>query len=259
MKAIILAAGKGKRLGRVVGKVPKPMVRIGGKSILERNVEWISDNGVRDVYINLHHLPDVIRGYFKDGSRWGVKITYSYEPELLGTAGAVRKIAEECWQLHTNSRSAPLTPSNLEDKQKGKTNNAFLVIYGDNLFDCDLREIMNFHKEKKGIATIAVYEKDDVSQSGIVVLDIDNKILRFTEKPKPEEVLSHLVNTGLYILEPDVLNYIPSNEVLDFGKNVFPEMIQKGENIFGIAVEGNLTAIDTLELLGKALRITKNE
>jgi NDP-sugar pyrophosphorylase family protein len=236
VRAIILSAGKGMRLRKVIEDVPKPMVKLEGKPILEHNIEWIRDYGIKDIYINLHHLADVIRGYFGDGSKWGVKITYSYEPELLGTAGAVRKIAEECWQLPVND--------------------AFLLIYGDNLLKYDLTEIVNFHEKNKGIATIAVYEKDDVSQSGIVLLDGNNKIIRFIEKPKPEEVVSNLVNTGIYVLEPDVLDYIPSAKALDFGRDIFPEMIQSGERIIGIVVKGSLIAIDTAELLEEALQIT---
>ncbi|HHT9125290.1 MAG TPA: nucleotidyltransferase family protein [Candidatus Brocadiia bacterium] len=242
MKTIILSAGKGERIRKVVGNIPKPMIKVKWKPVLEHNVEWVRNYGIRDIYINLHHLPNAIRSYFGDGSRWGVKITYSYEPELLGTAGAVRKIADEYWQLKVNSYPC----KNLSD-------NAFLVIYGDNLFEYELGEIVNFHDRKKGIATIAVYEKDDVRQSGVVLLGRDNKVTRFVEKPKPEEVVSNLVNTGIYVLEPEVLGYIPSGKTLDFGKDVFPEMIQRGESILGIIVKGNLIAIDTPELLEKAL------
>lgn len=255
MKAIILAAGKGERLRGIIDKIPKPMVGIEGKPILEHNIEWIRDYGIRDVSINLHYLPDVIKDYFKDGSKWGVKITYSYEPELFGTAGAVRKITEECWRLRVNDYSW-FDPG---DNRKRIADTSFLVIYGDNLFEYNLREITNFHKKKEGMATIAVYEKDDVSQSGIVLLDSDNKILKFLEKPKPDKVVSHLVNAGLYILELDVLNYIPLNKGVDFGKDVFPEMIRKGESIFGIIVKGKLTAIDTPELLGKVISHSQSE
>ncbi len=237
MKTIILAAGKGERLGELTRSIPKPMLKIGSKPILEHNIEWLRNYGICDIYINLHHLPDSIRNYFENGKEWDVNIKYSYEPKLLGTAGAVRKIAEDFW----------IKGSGGKDKYKSylDLHNPFLVIYGDNLFEYDLKEIINFHERKKAIATIAVYEKDNVDQSGIVLLNDKNRIMKFIEKPRPDEVVSHLVNTGLYILEPEVLEYISPNKVLDFGKNVFPQMIQNDESIFGVILKGGLTAIDT--------------
>jgi len=237
MKAIILAAGKGERLRGILNNIPKPMVEINGKPILEHNILLLKRYGITDIYINLHHQPDVIRKHFGNGEKYGVNIKYSYEETLLGTAGAVRKIADDYWNRKE----------------------FFILLYGDNLYQYDLQEIINFHMRKKGIATIAVYEKDSVSQSGIVVLDKDNRILKFREKPKPEEVISNLVNTGIYILEPDVLTYILPGKTLDFGKDVFPELIEKGEDIFGVMIRGNLIAIDTPELLKEALRTTNNQ
>lgn len=233
MKAIILVAGKGERLKDVTKSVPKPMIEINGNPILEHNIEWLKSYGLKDIYINLHHLPHIIQNYFGNGNKFGVKITYSYEPDLLGTAGAVRKIAEKCWRLERQP---------------------FLVFYGDNLFEYNLKEIIDFHAEKKGIGTIAVYEKEDVSQSGIVVLDSNNKIQKFIEKPKPEEIESHLVNTGIYVLEQDILNYISPDKMLDFGRDIFPEMIRANESLFSIIVKGRLTAIDTPGLLKKAVK-----
>jgi NDP-sugar pyrophosphorylase family protein len=257
MRAIILAAGKGERLKEITSTTPKPMIEIMGKPVLEYNINWLNRYDIKDIYINLHHLPDMIKDYFKDGSRWGARITYSYEPKLLGTAGAVRKIAEEYWHLRSNNYYLSDAYKDLRDSKEQKEKDTFVVVYGDNLFEYNLKDIIDFHKRRKGIATIAVYEKGDVSQSGIVLLGNDDKILKFIEKPKPEEIVSHLVNTGLYILESGVLNYIPSNKVVDFGKDVFPKMIQKGENMFGVIVKDNLTAIDTPELLKEALQITK--
>lgn len=237
MKAIILAAGKGKRLGTLTRSIPKPMLKVGKKPILEHNIEWLKAYGIRDIYINLHHLHDVIRSYFKNGKKWDVNIKYSYEPKLLGTAGAVRKIAEDYWIKGSWSKD--------KFSSYPRPHNPFLVVYGDNLFEYDLEEIINFHERKKGIATIAIYEKDNVNQSGIVLLDNRNKIIKFIEKPRLDEVVSRLVNAGLYILESEVLEYISPNKTLDFGKDVFPQMIQKDENIFGIIFKSDLMAIDT--------------
>lgn len=237
MKAIILAAGRAKRLGKLTRSIPKPMLKIRGNPILEHNIEWLRYYGIRDIYINLHHLPDVIRSYFNNGRKWDVNIQYSYEPKLLGTAGGVRKIVEALWIKDSWDENKYDTYSMLHSP--------FFVVYGDNFFEYDLREIINLYERKKGVATIGLCEKENVAQSGIVLLDDENRIIKFIEKPKPSESVSHFVNIGLYILTPHVLNYIPSNKMVDFGKDVFPEMIQKDENIFGLIFKGNLIAVDT--------------
>ena len=141
MRAIVLAAGKGERLKEVTSTIPKPMIKIMDKPILEHNINWLNRYGIKNIYINLHHLPNVIKDYFKDGKRWGVRITYSYEPELLGTAGAVRKIAEEYWQLRTDNYYSSVAREDLRDSKKQKTKNTFVVVYGDNLFKYNLPQL----------------------------------------------------------------------------------------------------------------------
>lgn len=235
MKAVVLAAGKGERLRGMVDAVPKPMIKVGGRPILEHNIEWLRDYGIKDLYINLHHLPDVIRNYFGAGEHFGVKITYSYENQLLGTAGAVRKIADEYWG----------------DESPG----AFLVVYGDNLLsDFNLLDLISFHQAKHSLATICLYRKlEEVLTSGVVLLDSQGKVLKFVEKPYPGQVQSDLVNTGVYVLEPPILTYIPRNCSSDFGKDVFPAAIDAGESLFGLVVDADLIAIDTPELYEKVL------
>lgn len=236
-----MAAGKAERLKGIVDDVPKPMIEVAGKPVLEHNIEWLRSFGISDIYINLHHLPDVIRDYFGDDGRWDVNITYSYEQELLGTAGAVRKIANDYWSKESQDNSG-------DEK-------AFVLVYGDNLLsDFDLNKIIEFHKAKRAIATICLYHKDEVSQSGIAVMDSENRIVKFVEKPGPGEAISNLVNTGVYVLEAGILDYIPENQFSDFGRDVFPEVIRAGEGLYGIVLEANLVAIDTPELLEKAAR-----
>lgn len=235
MKAIILAAGKSERLKNILKNIPKPMVKIKNRPILEHNILWLKRYGIKEIYINLHHLANVIKDYFKDGAKWGVNITYSYEPVLLGTAGAVRKIIDEYWNIQEIG--------------------GFLVLYGDNLVDFNLEEILIFHRAKQGVATIVVYEREEVSQSGIVALDKENQIIKFIEKPKQEEVISHLVNAGIYVFEPKIIDYIKQGEFLDFGRDVFPNMIERGEKIFGKIIKGDLIAIDTPKLYEKATRL----
>jgi len=234
MKAVVLAAGKGQRLKGFLHSTPKPMVEIDRKPILQHNLEWLKSFGITDIYVNLHHLSDCITRHFGDGSGWGVRITYSYEPQLLGTAGAVKKIARDFW--------------------KDKYDESFLVIYGDNLVsDFDLRRIIQFHNRKKGIATICLYRKpEEVSKSGVVILDENCKIARFVEKPLAGQIASDLVNTGIYILEPMFLKYIPDG-CCDFGKDVFGRVLEAGQSLFGIVANSNLVAIDTPQLYKKHL------
>jgi len=236
MKAIVLAAGKSERLKPVLNKLPKPMVKINGLPILEHNIVWLRNSGIDNIYINLHHLPDIITDYFGSGSQWNVKITYSYEPVLLGTAGAVRRIASQFWDKRNTS--------------------AFVVVYGDNLLpDFDLPQIIEFHLAKKGIGTVCLYHKEDVSQSGVAILDNEDRIIDFIEKPVPSETTSHLVNTGIYVLEQRILKYIPDG-FSDFGHVVFPAVLKAEEKLYGCISDRELIAVDTPELFRRAVEGT---
>ena len=228
MKAIVLAAGNGERLRGVVDDVPKPMVKIKSRPILEHNIKLLENCGITEICVNLHHLPDVIRNHFRDGKDWGVNITYSYEPEILGTAGAVKNLEE---QIGTNQ---------------------FFVLYGDNLYDCNFAEIIEFHHERQGLGTVGVHERDDVSQCGVVEMDSQNKIISFVEKPGGDEITSHLVNAGIYVFEPGIFNFIPERRFSDFGSDIFPELLKGNERIYAAVLTGKLTAVDTPELLAQA-------
>ena len=139
MKAVVLAAGRGQRLGNITVDLPKPMIEIHGKPVLEHNLEMCREADIHEIYINLHHLPDLIRNYFGDGSKYGVNITYNYEPDLLGTAGALLPFQ-----------------NNLKD-------NPFFVIYGDNYLDFDLMDLKLFHKKMNADISILFHWRDDVS------------------------------------------------------------------------------------------------
>lgn len=184
------------------------MVPLGGKPILERNIEWLSAYGIQDFAINLHYLPDIVRNYFGDGSRQGVHITYSFEPQIMGTAGAIRLMASHF--------SEP-----------------FIVWYADNLSTCDLVRLYQQHLSRRTLATIAVFHRDDITQSGIVDLDDNDRILRFLEKPRESQVFSHWVNAGIYILDPAVLSYIPPDGPSDFGHDVFPAILAAQQPLYG--------------------------
>ena len=211
---MVLAAGRGTRLRPLTDRLPKCMVPVGGKPLLEHTIEWLRGFGVTEVVISLSHLPDVVRGHFGDGERWGVRITYSLEREPLGTAGGLKKAA---WFF----------------------DGPFFVWYGDNLSTCNLARLCETHRAKGGRATMALHWRDDPTQSGIVGLDKDERVVRFLEKPRPEEVFSHWVSAGIFVLERDVFDFIPEESVSDFGRDVFPSMLAAGERLYGHRLSGD--------------------
>ncbi|MBI4790451.1 MAG: nucleotidyltransferase family protein [Chloroflexi bacterium] len=215
MNALLLAAGEGTRLRPLTEKLPKPMIPIAGKPILQHNIELLARHGIREIAINLHHCPEVVRSHFGDGSRFGVSITYSYEPELLGTAGAVKKLGTSFFQ------------------------DTFLVIYGDNRIECDLHRLLAFHQARAGIATLALHYREHVTHSGVVALDGSDRVLQFVEKPRANQIPSHWVNAGVLVLEPRVLDHIPAGVPSDFGKDILPHLLEQGERLYGYRLTGD--------------------
>jgi NDP-sugar pyrophosphorylase family protein len=228
--AVILAAGVGSRLGTLTNALPKPLIEVGGKCPMQIHLENCARAGVVDVFINTHHLPEKVREFVGDGSRFGLSVQYSYEPQLLGTAGALQA-------FRSALSGAP-----------------FFVLYGDNLIHCDLQSIAQRHLERTPLATIALHHRDDVSTSGMVVCDENDLIIRFVEKPQPCEQVSNLVNAGIYALDSRVFQFLPEG-VSDFGKDVFPELLARGEELRGFVLESEVLPIDTPELLAIARRI----
>ena len=226
-KAVILAAGVGSRLGDITREVPKPLIEVGGRVVLDRHLAACAAAGVREVFINTHHLAEKIRGFAGDGSRYGLAVSYSYESELLGTSGALNNFRD-----------------NLKDSP-------FAIIYGDNLIEYDLAGLFQRQEESAACMTIAVHFREDVSMSGMVVLDENGFITRFVEKPPPEDRGSNLVNAGIYICSPRVLSFVPEG-FSDFGKNIIPSLIAAGEPLASHLLEKELLAIDTPELLVRA-------
>jgi NDP-sugar pyrophosphorylase family protein len=209
LKAMILAAGLGTRLRPLTEEISKPMVPIVNRPVMELIVELLAEHGFTDVYVNLHYHPDVITSHFGDGSRWGVSLTYSYEEELMGTAGGVK---------------------NLEDKLGGET---FLIISGDALTDLDLTALVDFHRSRGGIATLVVTPVEDPSKYGVVITGEDGVVRGFQEKPGREEALSYVANSGIYVFEPQVLDMIPENEFYDFGSQLFPRFLEEDIEFYG--------------------------
>lgn len=221
MKAMILIAGRGTRLRPITDHVPKCMVRIAEKPVLQHTVEWLRDAGVRELVLNPSYLPEVVTAYFGDGSRFGVEIHYSPEETPLGTAGAVKR-ADRFFD------------------------EPFLVWYGDNLCRCDVARLVAAHRQHRSLATMALHWREEVTQSGIVGLDADDRITRFLEKPRAEEVFSHWVNAGIYLLEPGVIDAIPDGRPSDFGYDVFPSLLGQGAALYGhrLSEQEKLWAID---------------
>lgn len=221
---MILAAGSGTRLRPLTETIPKCMMTVGGRPVLEHAVESLHRYGVTKLIINLCHQPEVVIRHFGDGRQWGVEITYSVESSPLGTAGGVKNVE---WFF----------------------DGPFFVWYGDNLSTCRLDRLWDFHRQKGGAAALALHAREDPSQSGIVGLDGDERITRFLEKPGHEEIFSKLVSAGIFVLEPRALDGIVPGQVADFGRDVFPAMLARGENLFGYRMRDgeSLWWIDTLE------------
>jgi NDP-sugar pyrophosphorylase family protein len=226
---MLLAAGKGTRLRPLTETVAKCMIEIAGKPVLEHHIEWLRQYGVRDLVINLHYLADAVTHHFGDGSRLGVRIQYSYEEELLGTAGAVKKVEPFF--------DAP-----------------FFIWYADNLSTCCLDRLWAFHQAKGGQVTMALHHRDDPTQSGIVGLDETQRITRFLEKPKIEEIFSHWVNAGIFVLDPAVLDQVPAHVARDFGRDIFPKLLEDGVALYGyrMSADEGLWWIDTARDLERA-------
>lgn len=235
-RAMVLAAGAGTRLRPLTDTRPKPMLEVGGRPLVEHTVRQLAACGVQEMVMNLHHCPDAVRTHFGDGSRFGVRVTYSYEETLRGTAGSLVPVADQF------------------------LGEPFFLIYGDNLTTCDFRRLTEAHERGRGAATIALFWKEDVTPHSAVELQDDGRITRFVEKPRAEEAPSHYISAGMNILEPAVLDVIPRDRPSDFGFDVFPAMLNRQMKIQGYAMSGAewLWWIDTPEHYARVFESWKN-
>ncbi|MBI2844375.1 MAG: NDP-sugar synthase [Armatimonadetes bacterium] len=208
MKAMILAAGVGSRLDPLTRHIPKPMVPIVNRPVMEHIVELLARHGIKNIMVNLHYLGDQIEEYFGNGSKWGAKIHYCKEDRLWGDAGSVKR----CEDFFDDT---------------------FIVVGGDDLADIDITRIVRLHKEKKAIATIALSLVDDPSEYGIALLNDRGRITRFLEKPRGEVIFSNAANTGVYVFDPRVLELIPRGVPYGFGNNVFPMLLEQRTRFYG--------------------------
>jgi len=228
MKAMVLAAGKGTRLFPITGEVPKPMVPVVGKPLIQHIFELLAKTGVDEVHVNVHHLAETILSSYGEKTRVdGMTVNFAREDRLMGTAGGVKRLAD-------------------------RFDETFVVIMGDALTDVDVRQVVAFHKERKALATLALMHVEDTSQYGVVKLDPEKNILEFQEKPDPAEATSTLANTGIYVLEPEALKYVPEDIFFDFAKDVFPRSLEAGEKFVGY--DGNFywSDVGTLEAYREA-------
>ena len=217
-----MAGGEGTRLRPLTSNQPKPMVPIVGKPCMEHIIELLKRHGMTDVIVTVAFLPQAIRSYFGNGEGLGVDIGYSVEESPLGTAGSVRLAA-------------------------GRLDDTFLVISGDALCDVDLTHLVEFHKEKKASVTIGLKAVDNPLEFGIVVTDDDGRVERFLEKPSWGQVFSDTINTGIYVLEPEVLKHVPTDRPYDFSKELFPLLLEMGRPIYGCVLGGYWQDIGNLD------------
>ena len=225
VRALVLAAGEGTRLRPLTLEMPKPMVPIAGKPLLDTTVCWLRDQGISDVAINLHYKPHVITNYFGDGLSMGVNLHYSHEDKILGTAGAARKI---------------------RDWVDGST---LVLVYGDVLTDLDLHAMLDFHYEKVRqdpdlMVTMSLYHVPNPTEVGLVGMDDRNRVNRFVEKPRREEVFTDLANAGVLVMQAETLDLIPANTFCDFGLHVFPMLLQSGLGIYGWVIPADTYLLD---------------
>jgi len=222
MKAVVMAGGEGTRLRPLTSNQPKPMVSIVGKPCMEHILELLKRHGFEDVIVTVAFLPQAIRSYFGSGESLGIEIGYSVEESPLGTAGSVRLAA-------------------------GRLDDTFLVISGDALCDVDLTRLVEFHREKKASVTIGLKSVDNPLEFGIVVTDEDDRVERFLEKPSWGQVFSDTINTGIYVLEPEVLRHVPTDRPFDFSKELFPLLLEMGRPMYGCVLDGYWQDIGNLD------------
>ncbi len=244
MKAMILAAGKGTRVRPITYTIPKPMIPILQKPVMEFLLELLRQHGFDQIMVNVSHLAEEIENYFRDGQRFGVQIAYSFEGkindegklegEAIGSAGGMRRIQD----------FSPFF------------DDTFVVLCGDALIDLDLTAAVKWHRAKGSIATIITKSvpQEEVSSYGVVVTDEDGRVKAFQEKPSTEEALSTNINTGIYIFEPEVFNYIPSDVEYDIGSQLFPKLVEIKAPFYAIPMDFEWVDIGKVPDYWRAIR-----
>jgi mannose-1-phosphate guanylyltransferase len=220
MKAIVLAAGAGTRLRPLTDTTPKPMLPVRGEPLLVHLLRWLRRYAITDVALNLHYLPEQIQSALGDGAQLGMNLIYSFEPELLGTAGAVKRLESFFDQ-------------------------PFVVVYGDLLLDVDLAALIDYHQSRRALVTIGLKHTDDPSSQGMIACDSSGRVLRFVEKPASWNAEQRTANAGIYIVEPELVQQIPADRPCDWGHDLFPLLIAQGAPIYAQLLNGTVIDIGT--------------
>ena len=224
MKAMVLAAGRGERLRPLTDRLPKPLIPLAGKPLIHYTLTYLRNCGIREVIINLHHLGGQIQAYVRDGSAWGLSVTYSSENELLGTGGGIQK-------------AAPYL-----------VRETFLVMNSDIVLELDLGELVRFHREKEAAVTMVLRKDPEVDLYGAIEIDGYGQVRQFLGKiPVPRAPRKKLMFTGLHVLEPFVFSFMPSNAATFSITDVYVAMIRAGERIMGYEMKGFWTDLGTRE------------
>ena len=213
MKAVVLAGGEGTRLKPLTYRRPKPLMPVAGRPCIDYVLRALASSGFHEIVVTTAYMSDALIKSIGDGLDYNASILYSFEENPAGTAGAVRRVG------------------NFFDE-------TFVVSMEDILCDVDFKALYEFHKRKGAAVTIALTEVDDPTQYGVVGLDANGRIAKFKEKPKKEEAFSNLVNAGIYVLEPEVLEFIPPDQKFDFAKDLFPKLMSKGLGLYGSKIDG---------------------
>ena len=223
MKAVVMAGGEGTRLRPMTASMPKPLLPIVNKPIMEHVLRLLQRHGFSDTVVTVQFLASLVRNYFGDGEEFGMRLRYTTEETPLGTAGSVK---------------------NAEHLLGDDT---FVVISGDALTDFDLTDLVKFHHDKDALVTVCLTRVPDPLEFGITIVDDDNRVQRFLEKPTWGQVFSDTVNTGIYVMEPEVLDYVAAGELVDWSGDVFPQLLADGQPIFGYIAEGYWEDVGTQE------------
>jgi mannose-1-phosphate guanylyltransferase len=223
MRAMVLAAGLGTRLRPLTYEMPKPMVPVLNRPVMEHIVELLKRHAFEELIANLSHLPEQVRDHFGDGSEYGVSLTYSFEEELLGTAGGVRNVAEFFGD------------------------GAFLVISGDALTDLDLSALRAAHEANDGIATLTLKRVPDPSEYGVAITGGDGRIQGFQEKPDRAEALSDLASCGIYCFDREIFDYFPERPFVDWAMDVFPVLLENDVPLYGHETDAYWNDVGSLE------------
>ncbi len=222
-----MAGGEGTRLRPLTSNSPKPMLPLVNRPMMEHIIDLLKRHGIEDIVVTVAFMPNAIRNYFGDGSEFGVRMVYASEETPLGTAGSVRNAMDEL-------------------------DETFLVISGDVLTDIDLTALVAEHKEREALATIGLVRVENPLEYGIVISNEDGSIERFLEKPTWGQVFSDTINSGIYVLEPEIFDWIAADEPVDFSSDVFPALLADGKGVYGSVGEGYWEDVGTLDAYVRA-------